>query len=165
MMAMIVGWEEELMGWPSASRLVTMASSWYASSAGRSGRNTCRGTARMASVTAPEITRRPPAITWLTMRSRSRPGSAEGTQMLSQQADRRLPQPEGGHGERGQCDQPGPDEGVAGQDLQPMPVELVVPGLVPVREVLGRAVPDPAGGRQALGRVPELRPRSEHDQQ
>ena len=74
MMAMIFGWEDELVGWPFGSRRVTMASSRYASSAGTSGRNRCRGTTRMACATA-SLTGWPPALTSATMRSRIRASS------------------------------------------------------------------------------------------
>jgi hypothetical protein len=55
MIAMIVGWEDELTGWPSASRLVTIASSRYAASTATSGTNRCRGTARSASATSGSV--------------------------------------------------------------------------------------------------------------
>ena len=74
-----------------------------------------------------------------------------------------MPDPDGGHDQGGQRDQPGQYQAVPGQDLQAVPVELVVPRLVAPGEVGGGPVPEqPGRGKPGLREVPELRPGGEH---
>src|ERR1700743_1397497 len=119
MTAMMAGGEEELIGRPASSRLVTIASSRYASAGGRSGRNRCLGTACSAAATR-SLRIRVAATTW----------SASPSRSLASSSATPAPHPERGRAQRGKRDQAGQHEDVPGQELQAVPVELVVPGLV-----------------------------------